>query len=164
MGHNAHLRKQFIKHENTGTSICFRYFIIISPWKRVWPFILINLNPHHLSMLSAKFGWNWPSSSGEEFFKISSTCFHYFIIISPWKRGWPFILINLNPHQPSLLSVNFGWNWPSGSWEEDENVNSLQTDGRRTTGDQKSSLELSSSELKTLSPQHLWTGANFFYI
>ena len=25
----------------------FRYFVIISPWKRVWPFILTNLNPLH---------------------------------------------------------------------------------------------------------------------
>ena len=45
-----------------------------------------------------------------------------------------------------MLCAKFGRNWPSGSGEEDENVKSLQTDGqtdRRTTGDQKSSLELS---------------------
>ena len=38
----------------------FHYFIIISPWKRVWPFIWTNLNSHHLGILCAKFGWNWP--------------------------------------------------------------------------------------------------------
>ena len=29
-----------------------------------------------------------------------------------------------------MLCAKFGWNWPSGSGEEDENVKSLQTDGR----------------------------------
>ena len=29
-----------------------------------------------------------------------------------------------------MLCVKFGWNWPSGSGEEDENVKSLQTDGQ----------------------------------
>ena len=48
-------------------SIYFRYFVIISPWKRVGPFIWTNLNPHHPSMFCAKFGWNWVSGSGEDF-------------------------------------------------------------------------------------------------
>ena len=43
-------------------------------------------------------------------------------------------------------AAKFGWNWSSGSGE-DENMKSLQTNGqtdrRRTTGDQKSILELS---------------------
>ena len=61
---------------------------------------------------------------------------------------WFFIWTNLNPLHPRMLCAKFGWNCPSGSGEEDENVKSLQTDGqtedrRRTTGDQKSSLKLS---------------------
>ena len=43
-----------------------------------------------------------------------------------------------------MLYAKFGW--PSGSREDEENVKSLQTVGQtrgRTTGDQKSSLELS---------------------
>ena len=32
-----------------------------------------------------------------------------------------------------MLCAKFGWNWPSGSGEEDENVKSLQTD-RQTDG------------------------------
>ena len=44
----------------------FRLFLIISPWKRAGPFIWTNLNPLHPRMLCAKFGWNWPSGSGEE--------------------------------------------------------------------------------------------------
>ena len=47
---------------------------------------------------------------------------------------------------PRMLWAKFGWSQPSGSGEEDENVESLQRDrltDRRTTGDQKNSLELS---------------------
>ena len=57
-------------------------------------------------MLCAKFGWNWPSVSGEEDFLISSMYFHYFIIISPWKRVGPFIWTNLNPLHPGILCAS----------------------------------------------------------
>ena len=76
-------------------------------------------------MLCANIGWYWLSGSGEEDFLISSTHFRYFVIISLWKRVGPFI-----------------WNWLGGTGE-DENVESVQTEGRRTTGDQESSFELS---------------------
>ena len=66
------------------------------------------------------------------FFKISSMYFRYFVIISPLKMAGPFIWTNLNPLHPRMLCAKFGWNWHSGSWEEDENVKSLQTDRRRT--------------------------------
>jgi hypothetical protein len=46
-----------------------------------------------------------------------------------------------------MIGVKSGKNWSSGSGEEVENVKvyrrTCQTDGRWTTGDQKSSLELS---------------------
>ena len=104
------------------------YFVIISPWKWAWPFVWTNLNPLHPRMLCAKFGWNWLSDSGEEDFLISSMYFHYFRIISPWKRAGPFIWTNVNPLHPGIFCAKFGWNWPSGSGEEDEIVKSLQTD------------------------------------
>ena len=56
--------------------------------------------------------------------------FRYFVIISAWKRAGPFIWTNLNPIYPRMLCAKFGWNWPSGSGKEDENVKSLQTDGQ----------------------------------
>ena len=59
--------------------------------------------------------------------------FRYFITISPWRRVWPFIWTNMNPLHPGILCAMFGWNWPSGSGEEDENVKSLQTE-RQTDG------------------------------
>ena len=53
---------------------------------------------------------------------------NYFPIISPLGRAWPFIWTILNPLHPGKLCAKFGWNWPSGSGGEDENVKSLQTD------------------------------------
>ena len=108
----------------------FSYFIIISPWKRLGPFICTNLNHLHPRMLCAKIGWNWLSGSGEEDFLISSMYFHNFVIISHWKKAGPLIWINLNPLHQRMPCANFGWNWPSGSGGEDENVKILQTDGQ----------------------------------
>ena len=31
-----------------------------------------------------------------------------------------------------MISAKFGWNWPTASWDEDENEKSWQTDGRTT--------------------------------
>ena len=38
-------------------SMYFRYFVIISPWKRVGPFIRTNFYSLHPRMIYAKFGW-----------------------------------------------------------------------------------------------------------
>ena len=65
------------------------------------------------------------------FFKISSMYFSYFVIISPWKRAGLFIWGNLNALHPKMLYAKFGWNWPSGSVEEDENVKSLRQQQQR---------------------------------
>ena len=70
--------------------------------------------------------WYWLSGSGEEDFLNSSIYFRYFVIISPWKKAGPFIWRNLNPPHPRMFCAKFGWNWPSGSLEEDENVKSLR--------------------------------------
>ena len=113
------------------SSMYFHFFLIISPWKREGLFIWTNLNPLHPRMLCAKFGWNWLSGSGEEVVLIASMYFHYFVIISPWKRARPFIWTNLNPLHPRMLCAKFGWNWPSGSGEEDENVKSLRRQRQR---------------------------------
>ena len=108
----------------------FRNFL---PLEKGGHFICTNLNPLHPRMLCAKFGWNLPSGSVEEDFYISTMYFCFFIIISPWKRAWPFICINLNPLNPRMLFAKFGWNWPTGSGEEDENVKNLrqQQQGRQ---------------------------------
>ena len=126
------------------SSMYFSYFVIISPLKRVGPFIWTNLSPHHPRWLCAKLSWNWPNGSGENFW-ISSMHFRYFVIISPWKRVGPIIWKHLNPLYPRMLCAKFDWNWPSGSEEENANVKSLRQRRRqrqrRTDFDQKSSLE-----------------------
>ena len=115
------------------SSVYFHYFVIISPWKMVGSFIWRNLNPLHPRMLCAKIVRNWPSCSGEEDFKISSMYFCYFLIISPWKKTWsfifiiistwkrtgPFIWTNLSPLNPRMICAKFGWNWFSGSLEDE---------------------------------------------
>ena len=94
IGYIIHLRKPF---ESINT---YGYIItLIKRWKKTIMifmriklfFICTNLNPLHLKILCAKFGWNWPDGSGEEDFLISSMYFCYFVIISPWKRrGFSF--------------------------------------------------------------------------
>ena len=54
----------------------------------------------------------------KKIFLSSSMYFSYFIIISPWIRG-PIFWTNLNSLHPRILCAKFGWNWPSGSGEED---------------------------------------------
>ena len=112
----------------------------------------------------AKIDSNWVSVSGEEDFLISSMYFRCFEIISPWKRVVSLIWTNLNLLHPRMLCAKFGWNWPSGSGEEDENVKSLQMDtqtdrqtGRQTTDDrwsEKLTWAFSSGELKKLHGQN----------
>ena len=62
-------------------------------------------------MLCAKFGWNMPSGSGEEDFKILLMYFRYFFLISPWKGTGRFLWTNLNPLHPRMFCAKFGWFW-----------------------------------------------------
>ena len=77
------------------SSIYFCCFIIISPWKRTGPLIWTNLSPHHPRILCAKFGWNLPSGSGEDFLNFVNV-FLLFGNYLPmensgpltWKKNW----------------------------------------------------------------------------
>ena len=114
------------------SSMYFRYFIIISPWKRAGPFICTNLNPLHPGILCAKLGWNWPSSSQQEkkILKIESVALHLFKLVSPSPKD--------TLCQVWLKLAQWFWRrrWKCEQFPD------RQTYGR-TTGDQKSSLELS---------------------
>ena len=92
------------------STMYFRHFLIISPWKGAGPFISPNLNPLHPRLHYAKFDWNWPSGSGKEDFLISSMYFSYFVIISPWKRAGLFIWTNLNALYSSMHFAKIHWN------------------------------------------------------
>ena len=58
-----------------------------------------------------------------------------YIIMLIWRRKktiinfmriyWSFIWTNLNPLHPRMLCAKFGWNWPSGSEEEDFLISSM---------------------------------------
>ena len=62
----------------------------------------------------------------------------------PFEKGVALYFKKLNPLHPRMLCAKFGWNWHSGSWEEDENVKSLETDYRRS---EKLTWAFSSGEL-----------------
>ena len=65
--------------------------------------------------------------------------------------------VNLNPLHPRMLCAKFGWNWPSGSGEEDKNVKSVR---QRRTKDKFRSEKLTwafgSDELKNPSRISCW--------
>ena len=68
MGHIAYLRKQFksiITYDYIMKLIKRRKKYIVNFMRMYW-FFMNFLNPLHPRMLYAKFGWNWPSGSGEE--------------------------------------------------------------------------------------------------
>ena len=56
------MRRTYLKIFNV-----FHFFVIISPWKGVRPFILTNFYPLNPRRFCSKFGWNWFSGSGEEY-------------------------------------------------------------------------------------------------
>ena len=133
----------------------FRYFVIISLWKRDWTFIGTNLYPHPKDALFPSLVEIGPVVL-EKIFKFRQCIFSFFII-SPWKRALPFIWItNLNPLNLRMLCAKFGWNWSSGSWEvvlviwlfgrkvyDNDDDNNNEDDGQHTSFDQKSRTELS---------------------
>ena len=82
------------------SSLYFRYFVIISPWKRAGPVIWTNLNRLHPRMLCAKFGWNWPSGFGEEDFFNFVNVFSIFRNYFPLEKGRALHLNKLESPSP----------------------------------------------------------------
>ena len=118
MGHIPHLRKQF-KSINTYDYIIRKKILLTL--KIYWFFIWRNLYPLHPTEgcfvpRLVKIGSNFLE---KRIFLTSSMYFRYFKLISPWKRVGSFIWRNFNPFHPRMLCAKFGWNWPSGSGEED---------------------------------------------
>ena len=102
----------------------FSLFVIICLWRRAWPFIWTNLNLIHPMMLCVKFGWNWPCGSGEEDFQNFNNIFTL-SLLSPLGKGCGSSFEQTWIPFKRMLCIKFGWNWPTGSGEE-ENVRSLQ--------------------------------------
>ena len=127
--------------------------IIISPWKRALPFIWTNLNPHHPRMLCAKFGWNYsPVVLKNKIFKVCQ-CIFSISLLSPLGKGrgpsfeQTWITITQECFVPSLVEIGpVVLEMKMKMWKvykQTDRGMDRQTVGRRTTGDQKSSLELS---------------------
>ena len=124
----------------------FHYFAIekVSPdiWKE-------NLNQLHARILCAKFGWKSPKGSGEEVFK-SFQCIFAFSLLSPhWIRRCPlfkqtWIIPTLECFVTSLAKLGpVVLEKKMKMWRKCRQTHRRQMDGRRSTGDQENSLELS---------------------
>ena len=87
------------KEDFLNLSMYFRYFVIISIWKKAAPFIWTNFNPLHPRMLWAKFGWNWPSGFGEDFFNFVNV-FSLFRNYLPLEKGGALHLNKLESPSP----------------------------------------------------------------
>ena len=143
MGHIDHLRTQYQSNitftHSFNNTITLREKVIFSILRNKY----INTEvPFTKGWFVTKLVKIAPVILEKKCFLISLKYFHYFVMIFPWKRAWSIIWTNLNPLHPRMLSAKFGWNWPSGSGEEGENVKRFQR--RRRTTDKfefKNSLE-----------------------
>ena len=128
--------------------IIFSLFCNYLHWERAGPFIWTNLNPHHQRLLCAKFGWNW-SSGSFNFVNVFSLFCNYLTV----EEGMALCLNKLESPSPkdALCQV-----WLKlAKWFLRRRWKCLQTDGpidertdRRTTDNQKRSLELSAQSDK----------------
>ena len=103
----------------------FRYFVIISPCKRVGTLHLNKLESQSpkdaLYQVWLKLAhWFWSN-----FFFYFLMNFRYFSI-AIYKRVWPFIITNFNFLLPKMHCAKSGWNFPSNSGEEDFFYKSLK--------------------------------------
>ena len=129
----------------------FRYFVTISLWKRAsLPFEQTWI-PITQECLVTSFVEIGPVVL-EIFFNLSMNYFAFSLSSPLGKEHNPsFLLIWMFIAQESLIP-NFGWNWPCGSWEKDENVKTLQTDGQTTDNpwSEKLTQDFSSGKLNML--------------
>ena len=73
------------------------------------------------------------------------------------ENGWTLHCKKFETPSPKNNFAKFGWNWPSSFWEEVEigkvyRQTDVQTDRRRTTGDQNSSGELKRNSYLNIKP------------
>ena len=101
------------------------------------PFTWTNLNPLHPRM----FGWNWPSGSGDDFFYFVNV-FSLFRNYLPLEKGGALRLYKLESPSPKDALCKLWLKLAQWFWRRRWKCEKF-TDRWRTTGDQKSSLELS---------------------
>jgi hypothetical protein len=118
----------------------FAFFVIISPLKKTQPFIWTNLNSLYPKIICSKFDWNWLANKCQYFSLfccylslVKGYSLHLNKLESP-PQGW-FVtsLVKIGPVVLEKKSI---------MWKVNRRT-VRRTDTRRTTGDRKSSLELS---------------------
>ena len=80
---------------------CILADLLLSPdWKRAWLFIWRNMNSLYPKMICGKFGWNWSSSSGEDFFFKFVNVFSQIRNYLPLEKGGACHLNNIESPSP----------------------------------------------------------------
>ena len=102
----------YFGEDSKMSSMYFRWSLLSPIWKSHNPMFEKTLIPLTQECLCAKFGWNWPSSSREDF-HISLMLFRYYL---PLEEG-VILHLNMNPLYPRMLcaivrncSISFGKN------------------------------------------------------
>ena len=91
----------------------FRYFVTITPWKRVLTFIWTNMNSFHPKIFCGTFGRNWPSGSGKDFWNCQCIFDISFLFsLEKGARLFSWTNLNLRNLRPKKVCAKFGWNWP----------------------------------------------------
>ena len=97
----------------------FRYFLIISPWKRVVPSFEQSWIPFTQEFFVPSLVDISSVVLKKKIFLISSMYFHDVNINSHRERAGPFLWWIMNPLHLRMHCAKYGWNWPTGSEEED---------------------------------------------
>ena len=127
----------------------FRYFVIISPCKRTWPFNWTKLNPFTKGCFVPSLVEMGPVAMERRgFFSISSKYFPYFVIIYPSKRTWLFIWINLNHLYKRIRCAKFGKIGPMVLEKKMTMWKVYRQTDRRKPDDRKSSWAFSPGKLR----------------
>ena len=101
--------------------------------------------------------WFWR----RRFLNFVNFFFALFCNYLPLNRAWPFIWINLNPFHPRMFYAKFGWNWPSGSREEVEDVKFTDWQMPDNRCSEKLTWAFSSGEPRSVFPIRWWNFKNF---
>ena len=113
----------------------FRYFVIISHSKRAEPFIWTNFNLNTQGCIVPSLVEIGPVVREKKLFFNFVNVFSLFRNYLPLEKSGALHLNKFESRNPRMLCAKFGWNWPSGSGEEDENVKSLRQRRQRRTTD-----------------------------
>ena len=103
----------------------FCYFLIVSPWKIGGP----SFEQTWIKCFVPRLVEVGPMVLEEKIFKIRQYIFRNFIIITAWKRAWPFIWTNLMALHPRMHCCKFGWNWCGFFWKFCKCIFAISDDG-----------------------------------